>query len=27
MGAHGIFILATYFGGLCFFGHSPVCHS
>ena len=27
MGAHGIFILATYFGGLCFFGQSPVCHS
>ncbi len=22
-----IFISAAYFGGLCFFGHSSVCHS
>ena len=27
-GGHGrILILAAYFGGLCFFGHSSVCHS
>jgi hypothetical protein len=23
---HGIFFSVAYFGGLCFFGHSSVCH-
>jgi len=26
-GGEGIFFLAAYFWGLCFFGHSSVCHS
>jgi hypothetical protein len=26
-GSRKIFISAAYFGGLCFFGHSSICHS